>query len=254
MAVADRLKGLGQNTAEEFFQTLLYFTAFEEARHIISGLTKDIEDPALREAVESALNVLAFGLIFELMRMEENFIERIFNIASSLVIALLGYGRLIKQRFFRGGRGIKGVFKALFGGFLDNSTAVAQVVVSQTTNQMLARQSVYNSAGSQGLFGDYMDTKRYIVDREKYHLEVADKMTKRYIETLLFKLFTANFTEQDKTILRKILNKSSVDIEDINKISEFMFVRDSQGKVVGLSKAFLELLNGLGYLHNKGGN
>ena len=253
MAV-EKLKSLGENTAQEFFETLIYFVAFEEARQIIEGLTKDIENPAIREAVESALNVLAFGLIFELIRVEEVFIERIFGIAEALVIALLGYGKAIRDRFLRGGKGIKGIFRALFGGLFDNSTAVAQVVVSQTTNQMLARQSIYNSAGSQGLFGAYMDTKRYIVDREKYHLEVADKMTKRYIETLLFKLFTANFTEQDKTILKKILNKPSVDIEDINKVSEFMFVRDSQGKIVGLSKAFLELLNGLGYLHNKGGN
>jgi hypothetical protein len=244
------LKDLGQNTAEEFFETLIYLTAYEEAREIISGLTKDIPEGPLKEAIEDALNVLAFGLIFELIRMEEGFVERIFNVAYGLVVALLGWGQNLKRRFLRG-RGIKAFFRGLLGGFLDKSELLAQLVVMQAGNQIQARQSVYNSSGHQGLFGSYMETKRFIVERERYHLDVADKMTQRYIETLLFKLFTANFTERDRTILRKVLNKPDVDIEDINRLSEFLFVKDDRGNIVGLSKAFLELINGLGYLHNK---
>jgi hypothetical protein len=244
------LKSLGENTAQEFFETLIYFVAYEEATKIISELTKDIPEGPIKEAVESALNVLAFGLIFELIRMEESFVQRIFDVAYGLVVALLGWGSQIKKRLL-GGKGIKAFFRGILGGFLDKSELLAQLVVFQAGNQIQARQSVYNSSGHQGLFGAYLETKKYIVEREHYHLDVADKMSKRYVETLLFKLFTANFTEQDRTILKKILNKSSVDIEDINKISEFMFVRDDKGNIVGLSKAFLELLNGLGYLHNK---
>jgi len=244
------LKGLGENTAKEFFETLIYFVAYEEATKIIEHLTKDIEDPIIREAVQSALNVLAFGIIFELIRMEEAFIERIFNIAYGLVTALIGYGKAIKRRFLKG-RGIKAFFRSIIGGFLDKSELIAQLVVLQAGNQIQARQSVYNSAGHQGLFGTYLETKRYLLERESHHFEIANSMTKRYVETLLFKLFTANFTPQDKTILRKILNKSDIDIEDINKISEFLFVRDDKGNIVGLSKAFIELINGLGWLHNK---
>lgn len=246
------LKGLGENTAKEFFETLIYFTAYEEATKIIESLTKDIEDPVIREAVQSALNVLAFGLIFELIRMEEAFVERIFDIAYSLVVALIGYGKAIKRRFLKG-RGIKAFFRSILGGFLDKSELVAQLVVMQAGNQVLARQSIYNSAGHQGLFGTYLETKKYLIERESHHFEVANSMTKRYVETLLFKLFTANFTERDKTLLKKILNKSDIDIQDINKISEFMFVKDDKGNIIGLSKAFIELVNGLGYLHNKGG-
>jgi hypothetical protein len=244
------LKDLGQNTAEEFFETLIYLTAYEEAREIISGLTKDIPEGPLKEAIEDALNVLAFGLIFELIRMEEGFVERIFNVAYGLVVALLGWGQSLKKRLLRG-KGIKAFFRGILGGFLDKSELLAQLVVVQAGNQIRARQSVYNSSGHQGLFGAYMETKKYIVERERYHLDVADRMTQRYIETLLFKLFTANFTERDKTILRKVLNKPDVDIEDINRLSEFLFVKDDRGNIVGLSKAFLELINGLGYLHNK---
>jgi len=244
------LKSLGENTAKEFFETLIYFTAYEEATKIIGSLTKDIEDPVIREAVESALNVLAFGLIFELIRMEEDFVERIFNIAYTLVVALIGYGKAIKRRFFVG-KGIKAFLRGVLGGFLDKSDLVAQLVVMQAGNQVNARQSVYNSAGHQGLFGTYIETKKYLLEREGHHFEVGDAMVQRYIETLLFKLFTASFTEKDRTLLRKILNKPDVNPEDIDKISQFMFVRDDKGNIIGLSKAFLELLNGLGYLHNK---
>jgi len=244
------LKQLGENTAQEFFETLIYFVAYEEASKIIRELTKDIENDVIREAVESALNVLAFGLIFELIRMEEAFIERIFNTAEALVVAILGWGQNLKRKLLKG-KGVKAILRGLLGGFLDNSGTVAQVVVSQAGNQMLARQSIYNSAGHQGLFGTYLETKRYLIEREDHHFKVAEAYTNRYLQTLLFKLFTANFTEKDRTLLRKILNKPNVSPEDLNKLSEFMFVKDDKGNIVGLSKAFLELLNGLGYLHNK---
>jgi hypothetical protein len=242
------LKTLGENATKEFFETLVYFTAYEEARKIIENLTKDIEDPTLREAVESALNVLAFGLVFELIRMEEAFIERIFAVAETLVLALVGYGKRIKRALLRG-RGIKALLRSFLGGFFDNSSQLAQLVILQVGNQLQARQSIYS--GQQGLFGAYIDTKRYIVERENHHLDIANSFVKRDLELFPFKLFTANFTEKDKVLLKKILGKSNISVEDLNKISEFLFVKDDRGNIVGLSKAFLELLNGLGWLHNR---
>ena len=58
--------------------------------------------------------------------------------------------------------------------------------------------------------------------------------------------------QKDKTILKKILgtyDPNSLDVEDLNKISEFMFVKDNDGKVIGLSEAFFSLINGLGYVN-----
>ena len=81
--------------------------------------------------------------------------------------------------------------------------------------------------------------------------KVGNAMASRYNETLLFKLFTGSFSDNDKTIIKKILgtyDPSKIDVNDLNKISSFMFVKDDNDKIVGLSEAFLELVNGLGYV------
>ena len=72
----------------------------------------------------------------------------------------------------------------------------------------------------------------------------------------MFKLLASKFTPTDKELLRRITGSDSIDIEQINKVGEFMFTKDDKGDIVGLSEAFMQMLNGLGYFHNKskGGN
>ena len=76
-------------------------------------------------------------------------------------------------------------------------------------------------------------------------------MASRYSDTLLFRLLTSSFTENDREILRRILGRNSVsnlDVDDLNRIGEFIYARDGEGHIVGLSEAFLSLVNGLGYV------
>ena len=245
------LKSLGENTAQEFFETIIYLTAYEEARSIISNLTKDIDNEILREAIEDSLNVLAFGLIFYLIRAEETFIEKIFNTANSLVALLVGSVGKFKRRVKR--KGLRGLISSVLGGYSDSQRLkIAEIVVSQTGNLLIARNNQYQT---QSLMNSYLQNKSNIYQREQLHLNFADTYSKNYIESLMFRLMTSTFTEKDKTILKKILGKdvsSNLSIEDLNKVSSFMFVKDSNNNVIGLSEAFIELLNGLGYLHNKG--
>ena len=83
------LKQIGQNTTEEFFETLIYMVAYEEATKMIKNFTEDIENPYLREAVESAANVAVFGGIFMIIQYEEQIIEKVFNIANGIISGLL---------------------------------------------------------------------------------------------------------------------------------------------------------------------
>lgn len=243
------LSQIGQNSAQEFFETLIYLTAYDEARQIIQNYTKDIDDPILQEAVNDALNVLTFGLIFYLIQMEENFLERVFSVASGIVLALLAPFGKIKKRF-RGRKGIKGIFNALLGRFSNSDRIqLANFVANQTNNLIQARNNSYQS---NTLFKSYTDTKQNIYTREMLHLNLADSYSKQYIQSLMFKLFTKSFTPQDEVLLKKILGRdvgANISIDDINQVADFMFVKDSNGKVIGLSEAFLELINGLGYLH-----
>lgn len=239
------IQSIGQNTAQEFFETLIYLTAYEEARSLISNYTKDIDNPILKEAMEDALNVLAFGLVYELIRVEEYFIDRVFAIAGSLVAFLLSPFR--GRKF--GGKGVKGLLSRFLFRYSDSDRIqLANLVVNQTGNLLNARSNQYQSSL---LYQNYNDTKLRIYERERLHFQVADAYSKNYLNTLMFKLFTKTFSQNDEVILKKILGRDSIgnlSVDDINRISDFMFVKDSSGKVVGLTEAFLEILNGLGYV------
>ena len=47
---------------------------------------------------------------------------------------------------------------------------------------------------------------------------------------------------------------SDLNVDDVNKVADFLFVTDSSGKMIGFTEVAYELLNGLGYIHNTGNN
>ena len=242
------LKQLGQNTAEEFFETLIYMVAYDEARQMISNFTKDIDNPYLKEAVESAMNVAIFGGIFMIIQYEEQILERVFNISSAIITSLIlaPKSAISKLKRLRGRR--LSIVSKILGHFDDNSVGKAQVITSQLNNFIAGRNNQYQSMnlveGSQLI-------RKSVFQKEDLNFKLGNAMASRYNETLIFKLLTGSFSENDKTIIKKILgtyNPDKIDINDLNKISSFMFVKDDSGKVIGLSQAFLELVNGLGYV------
>ena len=93
--------------------------------------------------------------------------------------------------------------------------------------------------------------KQLIMHSKDQQLAYAKAKADSFNQTLMFKLLTSKFTATDKELLRKITGSSSIDIEQINKVADFMWVKDDKGDIVGLSEAFMQMLNGLGYFHNK---
>jgi len=244
------LKQIGQNSAEEFFETLIYMVAYEEARNLISNFTKDIDNPYLKEAVESAANVAVFGGIFLIIQYEEKIIEKVFNLASAVITSLILIPKksLSKLRGFRGRK--LSIVSKIIGGLDDNAVGKANVVANQLGNFIAGRNNQYQSMnlvqGSQMI-------RKSVFQKEDINLKLGNAMASRYNDTLLFKLLTSSFTPKDKSILKKILgtyDPDKIDVDDLNKISSFMFVRDSDGHIVGLSEAFLELVNGVGYVRS----
>ena len=243
------LKQLGQNTTEEFFETLIYMVAYDEARKMIEGFTEDIENPYLKEAVESAMNVAVFGGIFMIIQYEEQIIEKVFDLVSAMVIGMMTMPKKVIGKL----KGLKGrkfrILGNILGGFSSDGVNKANVVVNQLGNFIAGRNNQYQSMS---LVEGAQDIRKSVFYKEDIRFRLADAMAKRYNDTLIFKLLTSTFSEKDKTILKKILgtyDPNKLDINDLNKISEFMFVKDDNGKIVGLSEAFLELVNGLGYIN-----
>jgi len=243
------LKQIGQNTTEEFFETLIYMVAYDKAVEMIREYTQDIENPYLREAVESAANVAIFGGIFLIIQYEEQIIEKVFNIASSIVTSLIllpkkGLSKLKRLK----GRKLSIVSK-IIGSLNDDAVNKANVIVNQVGNFIAGRNNQYQSMN---LVDGAQQIRKTVFQKEQMQMYLANNMARRYNDTLIFKLLTSSFSEMDKSILKKILgtyDPDKIDINDLNKIASFMFVKDDNGKIVGLSEAFLELINGLGYIN-----
>lgn len=250
---------VGRNGAEEFFETIIFMTAYEEGRKKLQSWTESIDNPILREATESAGQVILFGLVFQLIRAEEKVLEIIWGVAGVafgwLILRGSSLARSIRSSLPRFGRrkptqgvSAKNRLPVLYQGG-NRDVAIAQVVVEQAGNVVQARR---NMTQSSGLYDAYIKTKQTSHSASNVKSQLANSMAQNYIFMSFFKLFTSTFTAQDEVILKKILgrdNLGSLNIEDINKIGSFMFAKDDQGNIVGLSQAFLELLNGLGYLH-----
>ena len=245
------LGSIGQNGAEEFFETLLYQTAYTEAQGQINSFTKDVESDVLQDALQGAMSVVSMGLVFLLMRKQEDFIEGVFKTAEGLVAILLGSSMAgkVKGRLSR----LKGVklFKklGLFKSSYSDKVATAQVVMSTANSHFSAERTAQSeSSGVQTV----SQMKEHMVSKEKLHHSVGSSMASRYNETLMFKLFTKSFTPKDEQLMKKILGRdtaSELRVEDMNKVADFMFVTDSNGDVTGLTEQMFQLINGMGYMN-----
>lgn len=248
------LNSIGKNSADEFFETILYMTAYEESRKVIQGFTKDIENPVLKEAIESSMNVLVFGVVMELIKLQEGFISKIFHLAEIAFVSLLMTPAKRALSKMRNYKGVK-LFRRM--GFFSSSNSDnigTATVLSTHVGNYSRSQGIASSSSTSQTFTAINDTKNSLYNRENLHMNMGNNMASRYNETLLFKLLTKSFTPQDETLMKKILGRdaaSTLHTDDLNNVADFMYTKDSNGKMTGLSQQFMELINGLGYLHNK---
>ncbi|MCD8477291.1 MAG: hypothetical protein LRY68_04785 [Sulfurospirillum sp.] len=114
MSDSKQVKQIGQNTAEEFFETILYMTAYNEARSIMQEYTKDIDNPILKEAIESAMSVAVFGAVFYAVQKQEQIIAKVFDIAEGLILALVLKSRGVFKKLSWFKRGLSFFVNYLF--------------------------------------------------------------------------------------------------------------------------------------------
>lgn len=246
------LESIGKNGAEEFFETILYMTAYSEAQEQIKGFTNDIENDVLQEALQGAMTIITMGVVFALIRQQEQFIDKLFATAKGLVVIILAsdFAQKAKSKILGKIKGFKALNKfSMFQKSFSDRVALAQLVLSGTASHLYAESNTLNESNT---LGTVTQIKESIVSKEKLNLQLGSDMAGRYNETLLFKLFTKSFTPNDEVLIKKILGRSTsstLKIEDMNKVADFMFVKDSNGNITGLAEQFFQLINGLGYLH-----
>lgn len=244
---------IGKNSAEEFFETIIYMTAYNAARDNIKTYTESIEDPILREAVESAANVAVFGGIFMLIRYEEAILNKAFALAGAAITVLIGMPKKIinklKNSNFRGRK--LGIVSKILGNAADDGVAKAHVISSQLGNFVAGRSNQYQSGS---MIDSTLQVRQNVVEKDRSSMMLGKAMSENYVNSLMFKLLTSSFTANDEMMIKKILGRetgSEISVADLNKIGSFMFTQDNEGKITGLTEQFFSLINGLGYIHNK---
>ena len=240
-----RIVSLGAN---EIFEDLTYNIAYNE---VLTRL-KDtgIDDGILKDAIDSGITIMFSSALMLYMQKQEAVIEGIIKKASVLLVAILSPVRRYAKNFlgrFRKGRKLIRALR-IFTDSNSDAIGYGNLVVTGVGSVFDAQQSANQAINRASLS---LQQKEHIISKKDSNLAYAKAKADSFNQTLMFKLLTSKFTATDKELLRKITGSSSIDIEQINKVADFMWVKDDKGDIVGLSEAFMQMLNGLGYFHNK---
>lgn len=241
--------------ATEFFEDLTYNVAYGEVMNKLRNVV-DIDNKYIDEALKSALTVMATSALFYYIQRQEQFIEWIFKrvsvIAGGLLLTSVGGIKSYAKKYIPAGRKGRKFSRALdfITGDRENKINTARAVTEFGSYYQ-------NGAGITNSATDKMQVRNSMhqnqIAQEAQHLNYARSKVASQNETLLFKLFTKNLTNDDKEFINRITgNKGgNLDIDTLNKVANFMYVTDDSGNISGLTEEFMNMLNGLGYLHNK---
>ena len=249
---------IGHAGAEEFLETFTYMYAFDEAKEFVKNYfpKNPNGDPYFEEAKESAIQVVMMGGIFKIIQYQEIMLEKFFAFLKALIVLLLGLAKKGYQKLKTSGRGGR-VFKFLseyIGTTVNEAIERVKVILQWAQLQIDAQK---NSGSNSQIIQSVQSNRQNVVERDRSAMNLAKGVNDTYVNSLLFKLLTKSFKQSDEVLLKKILGRDSVsdlDVSDVNKVADFLFVTDSSGKMIGFTEVAYELLNGLGYIHNTGNN
>ena len=242
---ATRILNLG---VEEMFEDLTYNVAYNE---VLTRLKNNgMDDGILKDAIESGITIMFSSALMLYMQKQEALLQKIVTaVVGFLGIILNPFASKVKglaRKFFKGAKA--GIISKFLGVSAEARVGYANVVVTGA-NAMFNRKQTESQFYQRASY--IQQQKNQLIASKDQQLAYAKAKADSFNQTLMFKLLTSKFTATDKELLRKITGSSSIDIEQINKVGEFMFTKDDKGEIVGLSEAFMQMLNGLGYFHNK---
>ena len=242
---SNRILKLG---VEEIFEDLTYNVAYNE---VLTRLKDNgMSDGILKDAIDSGITIMFSSALMIYMQKQEALLQKIVDSAIALLVVVLNpltsKVKGLARKFFKGAKA--GIISNFLGVSTEARVGYSQVVVNGA-NAMFNRKQYEGQCFSHSNFVN--QSKANILHSKDQQLAYAKAKADNFNQTLMFKLFASKFTATDKELLRRITGASDIDIADMNKVSEFMWVKDDKGDIVGLSEAFMQMLNGLGYFHNK---
>lgn len=242
------LKNITQMGVNEVFEDLAYNVAYGE---IYNKLNKVIplDDGYLKDALQSGAAVMFSGALMYYMNKQDKLIDKITDrVILSLAIVFGNVGGHIKKQLGKfTGRKLSILSKVFFRA---NSEQVEQAKMVIAYGDMIHQGQIvssnFNNSKSQ-----YIQMRSLKNSDNTQKLDYAKAKLDATHKSLLLKLFTQRFTADDVAMIKKITGSQSVDIDNLNKIANFMYVTDDSGNITGLTEQFMTMLNGLGYLNNK---
>ena len=242
---ATRILNLG---VEEIFEDLTYNVAYNEVLKRLKD--NGMSDGVLKDAIDSGITIMFSSALMLYIQKQEEILQKIVNVAAGLFVSAVSpISRVAKGLLSKFKKGVKaGMISKIIGVSTEARVGFANSVATGANAVFNSRQSgsqYYHRATIS------MQQRELLMHSKDQQLAYAKAKADSFNQTLMFKLLTSKFTATDKELLRKITGSSSIDIEQINKVADFMWVKDDKGDIVGLSEAFMQMLNGLGYFHNK---
>lgn len=215
-----------------------------------------------REKQNIALEVLSGGASFlfmsammEVIRREEKFIEYLFAAGEAVIAILWARNKGYFEGMMNKMRGVKGVKTILRSKILSSNKDNQNTFISQVRQEMQlilhGRNSSHDVANTIQASNSSQDTA---INREAHNLKFAKANAEAFHNSFMLKVMSGSFTQADEIILQKMIGRTDfrnvpISIEEMNKVHEFMIVKDSNGKFVGLTEAFTSLVNGLGFIN-----
>lgn len=253
------MSNLAKTGLEEFGETLLVGLVLNEAREEIKKITEGIDNPVLQDAIESSLNVIAFGLLFKLIQKQEVIIDRLFAFLNTAAFALYGFGSKLKGKLNslskskKMGRVGRNVF-SMASQMADKRQHLARSLIIQGGNYLQAQS---NASNTTGVYDSYMQTRSTHFAEQEHKLNFAASANSIYTQMMLFRAITGTFRQTDINMINKMLNRqeggqaSPLTLEDVNSLHNAIFITDSNGERIGLSEAFISFVNSQAYAHKK---
>lgn len=233
---------------DEMFEDLTYNVAYNEVLQRLRA--NGMDDGILKEAINSGITIMFSSALMLYIQKQEAIIGKILAVVITLLGTILnplvGKATGLLRKFKKGVKA--NMFAKIFGTSVEERIQYAKIVVDGANSTFNAQQSAnqyYNRADGA------LKQREIIMHSKDQQLAYAKAKAESFNQTLLFKILTSKFTANDKEILRRITGGTAIDIESLNKVAEFMYVKDDSGNITGLSEQFMTMLNGLGYFNNK---
>ncbi|MCK9373460.1 MAG: hypothetical protein M0P91_09690 [Sulfuricurvum sp.] len=226
----------------------------------LTELYPDTQDENGRVRVNYAREILAGGASFlfmsammEVIKREEKFVEYVFAAGEAVISVLYLRNKGAFDRIGKRIKSMKGVKALNRLKLFDSQTDVTNSFIGQVYQAMQTilngRNTGHDVANTISASNSSMDTA---IRREGHDLRFASMQNKSFADSLMIKTLTGTYSESDKLILQKIIGRDNfnavpIEISELNKLHEFIYTKDSNGKLIGIARTFTDLTNALGF-------